>query len=262
MELYAGTSGFAYKEWVGPFYPEGLPASEMLAHYAGRLPAVEINNTFYRMPRESVLESWAAQVPEAFRFAIKASRRITHQKRLRDAADETAYLLRTVAALGTRLGVLLFQLPPNLAKDLERLDRFLELLPPGTRAAFEFRHPAWADADVAERLRARDLAWVTVDGDETPADACGPATAGQGYLRLRRPGYSRAELSAWAARIAAQPWREAFVFFKHEDAGAGPRLAAEFLALAGRAAERKPAKAAGLRAEPRKVARPRRRTAV
>jgi uncharacterized protein YecE (DUF72 family) len=261
MKLFAGTSGFAYREWVGPFYPDGLPAARMLAFYAGRLPAVEINNTFYRLPRASVLESWAAQVPEEFRFALKASRRITHQKRLRDAGEETGYLLRTAAALGPRLGVLLFQLPPNLGLDLERLDRFLELLPAGTRAAFEFRHPAWADAAVAERLRARDLAWVAVEGEE-PVAECGPATAGIGYLRLRRPGYTRAELAAWAARIAAQPWREAFVFFKHEDAGAGPRLAEEFLALADRAAVRKPPKAGGGGAEPRKAARPKRRSAV
>jgi uncharacterized protein YecE (DUF72 family) len=262
MELYAGTSGFAYKEWIGPFYPEGLPAAQMLAHYAGRLPAVEINNTFYRLPRASVLEAWAAQVGDGFRFALKASRRITHQKRLRDAGEETGYLLRTAAALGPRLGVLLFQLPPNLGLDLERLDRFLELLPPGTRAAFEFRHPAWADAAVFERLRARDLAWVTVEGEEELLAECGPATAGFGYLRLRRPGYSRAELAAWVARIAAQPWSGAFVFFKHEDAGAGPRLAEEFLALAGRAAERKPAKPAGELARPRRVARSSRRSAV
>jgi len=262
MELQAGTSGFAYKEWVGPFYPEGLPAAQMLAHYAGRLPAVEINNTFYRLPRASVLEGWAAQVPDAFRFALKASRRITHQKRLRDAGEETGYLLRTAAALGPKLGVMLFQLPPNLGLDLERLDRFLELLPAGTRAAFEFRHPAWADAAVFERLRARDLAWVGVDAEEAPLAECGPATAGFGYLRLRRPGYARAELAAWVARIAAQPWREAFVFFKHEDAGAGPRLAEEFLALAGRAAERKPAQAAGGPAKPRRVARAARRSAV
>jgi len=263
MELYAGTSGFSYEAWVGPFYPEGLPASAMLAHYAGRLPAVEINNTFYRLPRASVLEAWAAQVPEEFRFALKASRRITHLKRLRDAGEETGYLLRTAAALGTRLGVVLFQLPPNLGLDLERLDRFLELLPPGIRAAFEFRHPAWADAAVFERLRARDLAWVSVDAEEAPAAGCGPATAGHGYLRLRRPGYSRAELAAWVARVAAQPWHSAFVFFKHEDAGAGPRLAAEFLALAGRAAERIPAKPAGDAAvKARPATRPGRRSSV
>jgi uncharacterized protein YecE (DUF72 family) len=265
MELRAGTSGFAYEAWRGSFYPEGLPAKSMLEHYAAALLAVEINNTFYRLPSASVLEGWAARVPEGFRFALKASRRITHHKRLRDAGDETGYLLRTAASLGPKLGALLFQLPPNLGLDPERLDRFLELLPAGTRAAFEFRHPAWADAAVFERLRARDLAWVTVDGEDAPVEACGPATASWGYLRLRRAGYERAELAAWAARVAAQPWGEAFVFFKHEDAGAAPRLAAELLALASRAGERRPAKAAGdapAQAKPRRVAPSRRRSAV
>jgi len=210
----------------------------MLRFYAGRLPAVEINNTFYRLPKVSVLESWADQVPSAFRFVLKASQRITHRKRLRDVADETAYLLRTAAVLGPRLGPILFQCPPNLGLDLERLDRFLDLLPPGRPAALEFRHPAWRDAAVHDRLRARDVALVSVDAEDAPGE-CEPATASFGYLRLRRPGYARAELAGWAARIAAQGWREAFVFFKHEDAGAGPRLAEEFLALAARASERK-----------------------
>ena len=216
----------------------------MLRFYAERLPAVEINSTFYRLPKVSVLESWAAQVPGAFRFVLKASQRITHRKRLRDVADETAYLLRTAAALGPRLGPILFQCPPNLGLDLERLDRFLDLLPLGTRAALEFRHPAWRDAAVHDRLRARDVALVAVDAEDAPGE-CEPATASFGYLRLRRPGYARAELAGWAARIAAQGWREAFVFFKHEDAAAGPRLAEEFLALAARAAYRK-----GPRSEP------------
>src|SRR5262245_30533892 len=248
----------------------------MLHFYAGRLPAVEINNTFYRMPKAGVLESWAGQVPDTFRFVLKASRRITHMKRLRDVADETAYLLRTAAALGPRLGPILFQCPPNLGLDLERLDRFLELLPPGTRAALEFRHPAWRDAAVHDRLRARDVALVTVDAEEGPGE-CEPATASFGYLRLRRPGYERAELAGWAARVAIQPWSSAFVFFKHEDAGAGPRLAEEFLALAARAAERKgpkgrepepiaaeePAASPPARpARPARALRPSRRTAV
>jgi uncharacterized protein YecE (DUF72 family) len=252
VELFSGTSGFAYREWVGPFYPEGTSPAQMLRCYAARLPAVEINNTFYRLPKASVLEAWAAQVPEGFRFAIKASRRITHQKRLRDAGDETAYLLKTVSALGPKLGVLLFQCPPNLGLDLERLDRFLDLLPPGTRAAFEFRHPAWRDAAVHERLRARDLALVAVEDEDAAAECV--ATASFGYLRLRRPGYTEAELAAWAGLIAGFGWSEAYVFFKHEDAGAGPRLAESFQALAagpGRAAARGPAK---VRRGPRRVA--------
>ena len=210
----------------------------MLAYYAERLPAVEINNTFYRMPKTSVLETWRDSVPDGFRFAIKASRRITHFKRLKHTDEELAFLLGNCEVLGDRLGVILVQLPPNLPADLERLERFLELLPDGTRAAFEFRHPSWDEPDVLERLRARGCALVQVDAEDQEAPEL-LATAPFGYLRLRRPGYARADLASWAQRIAQQPWQEAFVFFKHEDEGAGPRLAAEFLAAAERAAVRK-----------------------
>jgi uncharacterized protein YecE (DUF72 family) len=243
MRLSVGTSGFSYAEWKGPFYPADLPAAGMLAYYGERLPAVEINNTFYRLPRRSVLEGWAAQVPERFRFAVKASQRITHMKRLADVGDETRYLLDVVQALGERLGVLLFQLPPNLKLELDRFDRFLELLPPGTRAAFEFRHASWLDPRVHERLHARGCAWVVADQDEaSPPDFL--VTAPWTYLRLRRERYAREELAAWAARLRARSLDEAFVFFKHEDAGAGPRLAAEFLELAGRAEKRRGPRAA------------------
>jgi uncharacterized protein YecE (DUF72 family) len=236
MRLGVGTSGYSYAAWKGPFYPKDLPASEMLPYYAERLGAVEINNTFYRLPKRSVLEGWAEQVPEEFRFVLKASRRITHLKRLQDAGDETRYLLETSGALGERLGAILFQLPPNLKCDLERLDAFLALLPADARAAFEFRHASWHDAPVLERLRARDFPLVIADTDEAEAEI--DPTASWGYLRLRRADYERADLAAWAQRVAAQQWREAFVFFKHEDEGAGPRFAAEFLELAGPNAER------------------------
>jgi uncharacterized protein YecE (DUF72 family) len=240
MKIQAGTSGYSYKAWCGPFYPEKIAAAEMLAFYGEHLPSVEINNTFYRLPTASVLESWAAQVPETFRFSIKASRRITHIKRLKNAADETGYFLRTVASLGDKLGALLFQLPPNLQCDLDRLDAFLELLPDGTRAAFEFRHPSWRDGAVRERLTARGFALVTVDDEGEETTGIEP-TAGWGYLRLRRPGYDATELRRWLDRIQAQSWEEAFAFFKHEDAGAGPRMAAEFLAMVGEPIKRAPA---------------------
>jgi uncharacterized protein YecE (DUF72 family) len=229
--LLAGTSGWSYDAWKGPFYPPEIASREMLRFYAERLPAVEVNNTFYRLPRASVLASWASQVPEGFRFALKASRRITHLKRLRDVADETAYLLATAGALGPRLGALLFQLPPNLKLDLERLDAFLALLAQGTRAAFEFRHPSWADDAVHARLRERGFAWVVADVEEAPPPDL-VATADWTYLRLRRPGYAPADLAGWLAKLRASPASEALVFFKHEEAGAGPRLAAELLALA------------------------------
>jgi len=239
MKLRVGTSGYSYKPWKGTFYPEGLPDRQMLAHYATRLPAVEINNTFYALPRASVLEGWAQQVPGEFRFALKASRRITHVKKLAGADDETAYLLATASRLEQRLGCVLFQLPPYLRLDLPRLEQFLAQIPEGTRAAFEFRHPSWDDAAVSERLAARDFARVVVDEEgAAPVLAAG---ASWGYLRLRAPQYEREQLAAWAQAVQTQAWDEAFVFFKHEDAGLGPRLAAEFLELAARAADRRPA---------------------
>jgi uncharacterized protein YecE (DUF72 family) len=245
LRLLAGTSGWSYDAWKGPFYPEDLPSREWLRHYAARLPAVEVNNTFYRLPKPAVLESWAAQVPEGFRFALKASRRITHLRRLKDAGDETAYFLATAGVLGPRLGALLFQLPPNLKLDLERLDAFLALLPDGTRAAFEFRHASWSDAAVHERLRARGFAWVAADVEDAPPPAL-VATAPWAYLRLRRPGYSAEALDGWLAQLRGQALAEAFVFFKHEDEGVAPRLAAELLERAAALPARAP-----LRVRPR-----------
>jgi uncharacterized protein YecE (DUF72 family) len=233
MRLWIGTSGYSYREWTGAFYPEGLPAREMLRHYAGRLSAVEINNTFYRLPTVEMLEGWAEQVPADFRFVLKASRRITHFKRLRDAADETSYLLRTAAVLGERLGAVLFQLPPDFKKDLSRLEEFLEQLP-RTRAAFEFRHPSWFDEDVEAALRAGGFALCGADRVERPLES--PFnTAEWGYLRLRRP-YTDEDLAAWAQKVTAQPWEEAFVFFKHEQEAQSPLWAARFreLTSAGR----------------------------
>ena len=232
MRLYAGTSGYSYKEWKGNFYPEKLSAEEMLAYYATKLPAVEINNTFYRMPRENVVASWAEGVPEDFRFSIKASRRITHIKRLKNAAEETDYLIRTLRVLEQRLGVILFQLPPNLSKDLFRLREFLDILPLGTRAAFEFRHPSWFDEEVYETLRKENCPICIADTEEHD-DTQIVSTADWGYLRLRKPGYSKPQLKGWHSEIEAQGWGEAFVFFKHEDEGAGPAMAGRFLELAG-----------------------------
>jgi uncharacterized protein YecE (DUF72 family) len=231
MNLYVGTSGYSYKEWKGIFYPEKLPAKEMLSYYASRLPAVEINNTFYRLPQQSMVEGWKEQVPENFRFSIKASQRITHFKRLNNVAEETKYLLDTVSCLGERLGVVLFQLPPNMKKDLPRLEAFLASLPAGTRAAFEFRHPTWLEDDVLEVLRQAGQALCISDTDDMPVTHI-DRTAGWGYLRLRRILYDEVALRGWLQRVRDQKWSEAFVFFKHEDEGTGPRLAAEFLELA------------------------------
>ena len=237
MQLHVGTSGFAYKAWKGPFYPEDLPQKEMLRFYASQLPAVEINNTFYRLPKASVVESWAAQVPDHFRFVIKASRRITHSKRLKEAGDETSYLLSTLASLGEKLGAVLFQLPPNLACDLPRLERFLASLPEGTPSVFEFRHASWQDDAVLACLREHDAALCLAESDDSGAPEL-VSTAPTGYLRLRRAAYTPGELAEWAARVRTSGWRDVFVFFKHEDEGAGPRAARDFLALAGRSAAR------------------------
>ncbi len=233
MTLYVGTSGYSYKEWKGTFYPEKIPAKEMLSYYAARLPAVEINNTFYRLPQKSVLENWKEQVPASFRFSVKASQRITHFKRLNDVAEETGYLLETAAALADRLGPVLFQLPPNMKKDLPRLQAFLGCLPAGTRAAFEFRHPTWFDDDVLEVLSGKNHALCISDTDDLPVTHI-DKTADWGYLRLRRVNYSDENLAEWLKRVRDQNWNDAFVFFKHEDEGTGPRLAGEFLTLAGK----------------------------
>ncbi|MFN8177923.1 MAG: DUF72 domain-containing protein [bacterium] len=233
MHWWVGTSGFSYDEWKGCFYPEDLSAKDRLTYYASKLPAVEINNTFYRMPKASLLEGWAEQVPERFRFVLKASQKITHFKRLKaDAADETAYLLKTAAVLGARLGPILFQLPPNMKKDVERLDGFLAFLPEGTRAAFEFRHESWADEEVAARLAARNLALCIADVDEEPEPDI-RRTADWGYLRLRRTSYVEEDLARWRAKVEAAGWNDAYVFFKHEDEGTGPKLGMRFLEIAG-----------------------------
>ena len=231
MNLHVGTSGYSYKEWKGNFYPEDLPAKEMLSYYSQRLPAVEINNTFYRLPQPSMIENWKSQVPASFRFSIKATQRITHIKRLNNVGDETKYLLETAALLEERLGVVLFQLPPNLKKDAGRLKTFLELLPAETRAAFEFRHESWFDDETFNLLRERDCALVVSDTDEKPLTQI-ISTASWGYLRLRRTAYEESDLPEWLTRVKDQKWQDAFVFFKHEDEGVGPKLAAQFIEMA------------------------------
>ena len=236
MRIAVGTSGYAYKEWKGSFYPSDLPAAGMLRYYGERFGTVEINNTFYRMPSEKVLLTWAADVPDGFTFVLKASQKITHFKRLKDTGSEVEYFLRVANVLGPKLGPTLFQLPPNLKKDLPRLADFLALVPRTWRAAFEFRHASWFEDDVYAALQAHNAAMCVADTDpaEEGKDALEVpfvATADWGYLRLRRAGYASPDLAAWAGKVTSQAWRDAFVFFKHEDAGASPRLAAEFTAL-------------------------------
>ena len=229
MRVRAGTSGFSYKEWKGSFYPEKMKEADMLPYYAERFDTVELNNTFYRLPNESTLQQWAARVPEGFRFSLKASRIITHIRRLRDVAEPVAYLYSVTESLGGARGPVLFGLPPNMKQDMDRLRAFLDLVPAGVPTAIEFRHESWHDDAVFDALREHGVALCIAQTaeEETPV----VATAGWGYVRLRREAYDTAELEQWRERMAAQKWDEAFVYFKHEDAGVGPRLAREFLDL-------------------------------
>ena len=211
MNLYVGTSGYSYKEWKGTFYPADLPAKGMLHYYGERFRTVEINNTFYRMPSVSVLEAWAGDVPADFKFVIKASRQTTHMKRLKDAADSVSYLLEAAGALKERLGPLLFQLPPNLKKDVPRLRDFLALPPPMRRVAFEFRHQSWFEEEVFGLLRDHQAALCIAEA-ENDLEVPFISTADWGYLRLRRLDYGDAELKNRLKLVREQGWRDVFVF--------------------------------------------------
>jgi uncharacterized protein YecE (DUF72 family) len=215
--LLAGASGYSFKEWKGTFYPQDMKPDGMLAYYAGRLPTVEINNTFYRMPRTNVLESWAATVPQGFRFAIKASRRITHMSRLRaeSSAESLSYLYQNLAALGEKRGPVLFQLPPFFKKDLPRLTEFLALLPQGHRAAFEFRNASWFEDDVYAALKSAGAALVLSEREDNAPPPL-VETAPWGYVRLRLEEYTDDALRAWAGRLSATGWREIYAYFMHE----------------------------------------------
>jgi len=236
VRVLVGTSGYSYAPWKGSFYPEKLPAAKMLAFYATRLPTVEINNTFYRMPAVDLLQRWAGETPESFSFVLKSPKRITHERRLLDAGDTVKRFYETAAALGPKQGPTLFQLPPNLKKDLPRLEAFLAQLrevAPGARPAFEFRHDSWFADDVYAALRAQRAALCIAEDEDlaTPFEV----TADWGYLRLRRQDYDDAALATWAERLRGQTaaWSDGYVFFKHEDEGKGPKLAASMIALCG-----------------------------
>jgi uncharacterized protein YecE (DUF72 family) len=229
--MLAGTSGYSYKEWVGPFYPEKTAAAAMLRYYSRRFPTVEINNTFYRMPAETLLAQWAGDVPDTFRFTLKAPRRLTHIRRLKDVGADVAELIRRASALKEKLGVLLFQLPPTLRKDLPRLRDFLAGLPEAPRIALEFRHDSWHDDEVYAALRERGAALCVAedDGGAWPFVVTSPDV----YLRLRKTQYGDDELRAWVERLREQPLERVWVYFKHEDEALAPRFAARFTALWG-----------------------------
>jgi len=232
MRTIVGTSGYSYKEWKGIFYPETLPAAKMLSFYASHFGAVEINNTFYRMPEAKTLEKWRGEVPEDFTFVLKAPQRITHQKKLAGVEEDVQHFLEVASTLGPQLGPLLFQLPPYQKKDVEKLRAFLALIPRAVRTALEVRHDSWLDEEVYALLREHDVALCLSDTDEvSDPDALIVPTAGWGYLRLRRTEYTDGDLAAWKGRIAAQAWSDAFLFFKHEDEAKGPAFARRYLAL-------------------------------
>lgn len=222
--VLVGTSGYNYPEWKGTFYPEKLSSDKMLAYYAERFPTVEINYTFYRIPNEKLLAGWAAQTPDTFTFTLKAPRRITHDSRLQHCEELLQNFCRTSRTLGPKLATLLFQLPPNYKKDAAVLRSFVELFPEGTRAAFEFRHPSWFDAEVYDALRSRNLALCIADSEKlsTPVEM----TADYGYFRLRDEGYQQPDLERWGQTIRGlDSIGDAFVYFKHEEQGLGPDFA-------------------------------------
>ena len=216
-KLLAGASGYSFKEWKGSFYPETMKPDGMLAFYAERLPTVEINNTFYQMPKVAVLENWNQLTPPAFRFAIKASRRITHFSRLdaEKARDSVEYLYRNLAALGGKRGPVLYQLPPFLKKDLARLKEFLKTLPAGHGAAFEFRNDTWFADEVYATLKEAGAALCLSEREDNEPPPL-VETAPWGYVRLRLETYTDEDLRRWAERLAATGWSEVFAYFMHE----------------------------------------------
>jgi uncharacterized protein YecE (DUF72 family) len=227
MRVRVGTSGYSYKEWKGPFYPEDLPAAGFLRFYAAAFDTVEINNTFYRMPTAKLVDGWAADLPETFQVSLKAPQRITHIARLQNTAELVGAFVRAASRLGPRLGPLLFQLPPFFRKDVARLDAFLAEAPSGHRVAFEFRHPSWFDDEVWATLRARGAALCVAEGEKLEVPLV--ATTDWGYVRLRRDEYSDDVLAGWARRIRAQPWKDAYVYIKHDE-GDAPGVAKRLLA--------------------------------
>jgi uncharacterized protein YecE (DUF72 family) len=230
MNSWIGTSGFQYAEWKGNFYPEDLPAAKMLPFYAERFSTTEINYTFHRIPSAKTIENWKTLTPEKFRFALKAPQKITHWSKLRNCSDTLEYFCKVVSGLGDRQGPVLFQLPPTFKKDAEVLSSFLRELP-SMRAAFEFRHESWFDDEIFDLLKSRNISLCIADTDDlaTPKKI----TADYGYLRLRREDYTGADVKRWADFVGDQKslWQDAFVYFKHEESGIGPKLAKQMIEL-------------------------------
>jgi uncharacterized protein YecE (DUF72 family) len=235
--IRVGTSGWQYSSWKGAFYPEGLPQRAWLRHYASQFSVVEVNNSFYQLPRESTFDRWRAETPDGFLFAVKASRYITHIRRMRDCKDPVDLFWSRAERLGSKLGPVLFQLPPNLRADPELLAEFLGTLPPGMKAAFEFRHDSWRRDDVRALLDRSGAAWVLAD--RPGAHVAPVVTGGWSYVRFHQgqrshPAYMRSKLRTWAGRLAASPARATYVFFNNDELAAAPADAATLIELLGR----------------------------
>jgi uncharacterized protein YecE (DUF72 family) len=234
--VYVGTSGFSYDEWRGRFYPKDLSAKKFLAHYAGKLDTVEINSTFYRLPKPEIFESWAAQVPNDFRFTLKASRWMSHHLKVSEPFFENA------ASMKHKLGVVLVQVPKYIARDVGRIEALARAVPSG-RLAFEFVDPSWYHEDTYRVLRDANAALSITEAVKVEAPLV--TTARFAYVRLRLK-YSPAALAKWAEKIRALPVDEVFVYFKHKESVSGPLLAQKL-------------KKALSPATPERAARPRRR---
>jgi uncharacterized protein YecE (DUF72 family) len=240
MAIIVGTSGWQYSQWKGLFYPKDVPQRDWLPFFSERFPAVEINNTFYMLPREEVFDGWRKRSAEGFTFAVKASRYITHVRRLRDCREPLRRFWTNTRHLGPKLGPVLFQLPPNLRADLDLLRSFIDLLPKDMRAAFEFRHPTWESGEVHEALDRVGCALVLAD---RPGARVAPViTGGWSYVRFHQgrrmaPGYPREKLRRWAKRLAGIESAETWVFFNNDPQGAAVRDAVTLTdLLAGRGA--------------------------
>jgi uncharacterized protein YecE (DUF72 family) len=231
MNHWVGTSGFQYTEWKGTFYPEDLPTSKMLPYFAERLPTTEINYSFHRIPSGKTIEGWYKATPENFKFSLKAPQKVTHWQKLRNCGDTLRYFHQVICDLEKKLGCVLFQLPPTLKKDAALLSDFLVDIPEGMRAAFEFRDPAWFSDDIYELLKSKNLSLCIADSEKLATPEI--ATANYGYLRLRREDYQSADIARWSEVLKKNEsaWSDAYVYFKHEESGIGPKLAQQMIEL-------------------------------
>lgn len=231
MNYWIGTSGFQYTEWKGTFYPEDMPTAKMLPYFAERLPTTEINYTFHRIPSAKTIEGWYKATPGEFRFSLKAPQKVTHWQKLRNCGDTLRYFHQVITDLERKLGCVLFQLPPTLKKDAALLKDFLVDIPDGMRAAFEFREPGWFSDDIYELLKSKNLALCIAESENLSTPQV--TTADYGYLRLRREDYQSADVTRWAEFVKTKEgaWSDAYVYFKHEESGIGPKLAQEMIGL-------------------------------